>query len=639
MNLKDLITRNILVTGNSIEAKRKELEVYFTKTYELFESVFDIFVNDDVFYERPEALRHQLIFYFGHTSTFFINKLIVAQKMMNLDINITRVNPEFESIFAIGVDEMSWDDLNEENYNWPCVNELRKYRKIVKDIVIDYIRTVDFTLPINWNSKMWPILMGIEHEKIHIETSSVLHRQLDIKFIKKNDFWNLNECKTYGNAPKNELIEVKGGTITLGKKSDSNLYGWDLEYGYYEENIKNFKASKFLVSNGEFLEFINDNGYKNDDFWSYEGKKWLEYKKINMPTFWSKKDDKYYYRTLTEIIELPLNWPVDVNFLEAEAFCNWKSKKTAKNITLPTEAQWHAFREYCEVNDDFNYGDYANINLERFSSSCEVNRFKFKHGFYDVVGNVWQWTKTPIFPFDGFKIHPIYDDFSVPTFDTRHNLFMGGSWVSTGNESTKYARYAFRRHFYQHAGFRYIEDENAELAFVPAQNTKSKIGEGESNDHSLQYLELDAYSSILETLKEIITENSKILNLGSYHGDLAIKIAQKFDNHITAIDFTARNVLVAQEKIEKLNLKNIEFWQGDSCNLKPHFKDYKIIIATNNYQELYDFDKFLNTLNDRLIASGYLIIKLLDFNANLEKLKRSFNKINEVNSVSLWQKK
>ena len=59
-------------------------------------------------------------------------------------------------------------------------------------------------------------------------------------------------------------------------------------------------------------------------------------------------------------------------------------------------------------------------------------------------------------PLRGFKFHPLYDDFSAPTFDSRHNIFCGGSWASTGNEATRAARYAFRRHFYQHAGFRYI---------------------------------------------------------------------------------------------------------------------------------------------------------------------------------------
>ena len=45
---------------------------------------------------------------------------------------------------------------------------------------------------------------------------------------------------------------------------------------------------------------------------------------------------------------------------------------------------------------------------------------------FDVVGNVWQWCETPTYPFDGFDVHPIYDDFTSPTFDERHNIIKGG---------------------------------------------------------------------------------------------------------------------------------------------------------------------------------------------------------------------
>jgi hypothetical protein len=61
--------------------------------------------------------------------------------------------------------------------------------------------------------------------------------------------------------------------------------------------------------------------------------------------------------------------------------------------------------------------------------------------------------------FPGFKVHPSYKDFSSPTFDGKHNMIKGGSWISTGNESIINSRYAFRRHFYQHAGFRCVNGE------------------------------------------------------------------------------------------------------------------------------------------------------------------------------------
>ena len=129
-----------------------------------------------------------------------------------------------------------------------------------------------------------------------------------------------------------------------------------------------------------------------------------------------------------------------------------------KDIKLPTESQWNRLLEYAGYGQDSPDWSRApgNINLEYYSSATPVTQFKFLHGFYDIIGNVWQHTCTPITPFPGFKTHPLYHDFSTPTFDDKHNLIKGGSFISTGNESTRDARYAFRRHFYQHAGFRYV---------------------------------------------------------------------------------------------------------------------------------------------------------------------------------------
>ena len=87
--------------GNNIEVKRKEIKKYFNNSFDLFEKLFDILKDDEVFYKQSEPTRHPMIFYFGHTATFFINKLILMK------IISQRINPEFESLFAIGVDEMT----------------------------------------------------------------------------------------------------------------------------------------------------------------------------------------------------------------------------------------------------------------------------------------------------------------------------------------------------------------------------------------------------------------------------------------------------------------------------------------------------------------------------------------------------
>ena len=619
---KDFITRNLSLKGDDIEAKRAEIKEYFLKTYRVFEELFTIFQSDAIFYEQPEKLRHPLIFYFGHTATFYINKLILGGFLKE------RINPSYESIFAIGVDEMSWDDLNQSNYSWPKVEDVRNYRIKVKETIVDFIENVDFTLPIKWESPMWIVMMGIEHERIHLETSSVLHRQLDFKTIKPNLFFN--ESKNYKDAPKNELLAVLGGKITLGKSKDDDFYGWDNEYGVANFVVDDFKASKYLVSNGEFLEFVENGGYQNDSFWDDEGLRWRNYTKVTKPTFWILQDEKYYLRTIQNIIPLPLNWPVEVNYLESLAFCKWKSSKTNTNITLPSEAMWYRLHEVCGLKDEPFWGDVApaNINLEHYCSPTAVN--EFKHGdFYDVIGNVWQWSATTIDGFKGFEIHPLYDDFSVPTFDRRHNLIKGGSFISTGNEALLSARYAFRRHFFQHAGFRYVEVSSDHKEDV------------EVFKDEITFREVAFFEKVASVAKNYIKDDyKKGLNLGCDYGKVVFELVHSFENMV-GIDFTARNILIAQKNLELQNALNIEFWQGDSCNLKPHFKGYDFIVITNNFEEIYNFSHFLEELPKRLNVGGRVVVAFKNFTQK-EQLKKilgqSLQLINETEILTVWEK-
>lgn len=69
----------------------------------MYEQAFE-FVDDEGFFMRADPLRHPLIFNYGHTAAFYMNKLISARILKNSD----RIDSELESLVAIGVDEMSW---------------------------------------------------------------------------------------------------------------------------------------------------------------------------------------------------------------------------------------------------------------------------------------------------------------------------------------------------------------------------------------------------------------------------------------------------------------------------------------------------------------------------------------------------
>lgn len=627
--MKNLITKTVDLRSGSPEEKRQEIRDYFLKTWAIDELLYTQLKSDDVFYMRGDPLRHIILFYLGHTAVFFINKLYLAK------IIDRRINPRFESIFAIGVDEMSWDDLDNNHYDWPPVSEVREYRDRAKGLILGVIDNAPLTLPIDWESPFWIVMMGIEHERIHLETSSVLIRQLPLDQVVPDRFGE--RCPVTGEAPVNELVQVSGATMRLGKPADYPLYGWDNEYGAYEENVADFAASKYLVSNQEFMEFIEEKGYETERYWTQEGWNWRNFKQAQMPLFWRKDGDSYRLRLVAEEIPMPWNWPVEVNYLEAKAFCNWKSEKTGCNFRLPTEAEWYRLHDVAALKEVTKWEKVpGNISLEYFTSPCPVNMFD-QGDFFDVAGNVWQWTETPITGFPGFKVHPMYDDFSTPTFDGKHNLIKGGSWISTGNEASIHSRYAFRRHFYQHAGFRYVESDVPLVIQQADYETDEEVTLSCDNNWGDNYLNKPVFAIRLAELADDLLKGKgdvRILDLNADTGRLAFELARKY-NDVTALDFTARMIRIPIQLQEQGYVRytikdegdlvfyrdivladfglteakgNILFMQADAMNLKPNYSGYDLIIIPALLEELSDPLLFLSHIHPRLNENGHLLV-------------------------------
>lgn len=623
-------TRTVLLTGNDAEEKRRELLSYFQQTWTLYESLFDCLASEQAYYNKAISLRHPLIFYFGHTATFYINKLMAAGLIEQ------RVDDRIEAMMAIGVDEMSWDDLDVTHYAWPTLAEMRDYRGKVRSLVEDFIKTMPLTLPVDWESPAWVILMGIEHERIHLETSSVLIRQLPLEWVKPQPHWPAcpDARRDRQSVPKNKLISVEGARVTQGKTDDT--YGWDNEYGTLTTDVKPFKASQMLASNAEFFEFVAAGGYQDDRWWDEEGLGWRNFTQATMPTFWTgslNDADNLRLRLMTEEVAMPWDWPVEVNQLEAAAFCRWKADETGKSVQLPSEAEWLLLRE--QLAGDRWQQAPGNFNLAWWASSCPVDRFA-QGEFFDLVGNVWQWTTTPINGLEGFKVHPLYDDFSTPTFDGKHTLIKGGSWISTGNETLKSSRYAFRRHFFQHAGFRYVVSTHQEKATLNPYETDSMVSQYLDFQYGPNYFGTENYGKALVDIAcQMTDKRGRALDIGCATGRASFELARHFDE-VVGMDYSARFIDVAlqltrgedfryvtQEEGElveyrQVRLKDfglgqqqasrIQFMQGDACNLKPQKHGYDLVLASNLIDRLRQPKRFLQDITRMINSGGVLLL-------------------------------
>jgi 5-histidylcysteine sulfoxide synthase/putative 4-mercaptohistidine N1-methyltranferase len=482
-------TLTSLPLPNLATCTRQQVSDYFDNTWTLTETLFAGLRGEEAFFRPPyHHLRHPMIFYFGHPPALYVNKLRLAGLIGK------PLNPYFEQLFETGVDEMRWDDMSKNEMLWPSVQEVHAYRQQVYRAVREVIEThpdlATGHAPITWQQPLWALYMGFEHERIHLETSSVLIRELPLALVRRPAEWPKLH-PTAGRAatsfpprigwdcPANDWIDVPGQPVALGKPSDWPSYGWDNEYGRRETAVQPFRVSRYLVSNGEFHAFVVAGGYRERRYWSETGWAWRSFRNVKWPTFWVPDGPaglhRYKLRTLFEVIDMPWDWPVEVNHHEAKAYCAWRTERENAPCRLPSEAEQQALRDArhraaaavgVESDPVMRFDGVAlarkcgwNLNLAHGSSRPVDAGQPTDAGFHDVFGNVWQWLEDHFNPLPGAKVHPYYDDFSTPCYDGQHQMILGGSWASTGDEASVWARFHFRPHFFQHAGFRLVRGD------------------------------------------------------------------------------------------------------------------------------------------------------------------------------------
>jgi putative 4-mercaptohistidine N1-methyltranferase len=329
------------------------------------------------------------------------------------------------------------------------------------------------------------------------------------------------------------------------------------------------------------------------------------------------------------------DWPVEVNALEAAAFCSWKSEVLGCPIQLPCEAEWYRLRAFVPGDQPNWAAAPGNVNLEYWASSCAVDRFA-QGDFFDIVGNVWQWTRTPIEGYPGFKVHPLYDDFSTPTFDGKHDLIKGGSWISTGNEALRSSRYAFRRHFFQHAGLRYVASAYKEPDMVNKYETDKVVSEYIDFHYGPEYFGVPNFSKRLAGIAaELCPSGGRALDIGCAVGRASLELARHF-SEVDAVDYSARFIDVAMQLVERDSFRyvapiegelieyrearlspldlgseqaaRVRFSQGDAMNLKPKYEGYDLVLAANLIDHLREPGRFLQEIGQRMKPGAVLML-------------------------------
>jgi 5-histidylcysteine sulfoxide synthase len=555
---------------------------------------------DRAYYFRAEKLRHPLVFYLGHTAVFYINKLITANLLKEED----RLDPWVESICAVGVDEMSWDDKlieieaccdsKEDDKKigtnaWPTIDRVYKYRDHLKEKMNQIIENFDLSdyIPEEAHKhKVWAILMGIEHEGIHLTTSCPIIRQLPLEMVNKVEEFKIAPFlhKIDSLEDLDKWVNHEGGPLTVGAEwskipeymNDSNTYyQWDIETGHSSFMVKPFQIRKYSVTNGEYLEFVSSGDYKKPEYWPKESLNWNE--KHSCPRFWRFDEDSktWKLRLLDREIPLPLFWPVEVNHHESMAYIHWYNQKNNMECRLLTEIEYYSLIQREKKTPIVDLIKNSNINF-KYQSCSPVDMFESPSGICDLIGNLWSHTMTSQYAYSDYSTHSYYEDFSLPFLDEKHIFIKGGCFTSTGTEMLPMQRSAFRKHFYQFCGIKLVvgdipqENENSRQSREKNPKLATIIHSHYKLDENNSPLNCpNFYESIAKQVVSLVQKNEnlkemRVLDLGCQVGRLSFELAKEF-KFVLGIDII--NLIKFAHEIRETNKLCYLLKNGDLENV------------------------------------------------------------------------
>jgi ergothioneine biosynthesis protein EgtB len=403
--------------------------------------------------ERPIPERHRFVFYLGHLEAFDWNLLCTR-------LSEKRPASELDALFAFGIDPVGGGLPNESASEWPDVASIRAYNHEVR-------HTLDSLLPhaldaerfgeceSGESSAAFLVDVAIEHRLMHAETLAyMINQSSTARRIRR----------TLPEAPverRNDLVRIPAGEATLGVDRDARAFAWDNEHDAHRVEVPEFAISRRMIDNGAFLDFVADGGYGTREWWSDADWSWRERNRIDRPAFWVELDRRWYWKSMTELIPLPHDWPVYVSHAEASAYARWAG------LALPTEAEWHraaygapdgseraypwgsAAPDARRGNFDFRSWEPRSVDAHRDGDSA--------FGVRGLLGNGWEWTSTVFAPFSGFRPFSFYQGYSADFFDGRHYVAKGGSALTAAPLLRRSFRNWFQPHYpYVYAGFRCV---------------------------------------------------------------------------------------------------------------------------------------------------------------------------------------
>lgn len=268
----------------------------------------------------------------------------------------------------------------------PPLRDVYTYRKHVNEHISKLLESVsEDTL-----SRLLPVLeLGLQHEQQHQELLLT-----DIKYILSTNpllpaYHPKPAAASSSTVPEAKFLEVPGGVYTIGYQGED--FCFDNELGVHDVLLPDFSVMNRLVTNGEYLEFMQDGGYGDFRFWLDEGLALVRTQNLKAPLYWLEQDGEWFQYTMHGLVKLDLHKPVShISFYEAQAFAAWAGKR------LLTEFEWEALTQvYSPAKGNFQE-----------SGLFEPQPAQNGTDMLQLFGDVWEWTYSAYHPYPGFSTAP-----------------------------------------------------------------------------------------------------------------------------------------------------------------------------------------------------------------------------------------
>lgn len=320
----------------------------------------------------------------------------------------------------------------------PTTDEVFRYRQYVDKAMSTLLAIDDGAVRTEIDAR---VILGCNHEEQHQELFLT-----DIKYnfainpLKPAYRDDLRPLQTATSAPISWLNQP-GGDHAIGHAGDGFLF--DNESPRHRVLLTPHSIASRLVTNGEYLEFIRDNGYRRAELWLADGWNAVRTHDWNAPLYWEQRDGQWWTFTLGGMRPVNEHEPVcHVSLYEADAFARWSGAR------LPTESEWEVFAEHHPIQGNLRDADHLHPKPASDATSSA-----------QVFGDVWEWTQSAYAPYPGYRAAPGALGEYNGKFMMNQIVLRGGSCVTPA----EHIRASYRNFFYpkdrwQFSGLRLVRD-------------------------------------------------------------------------------------------------------------------------------------------------------------------------------------